>query len=642
MKDYLYNSQEAQEYKSRFKFLYAAIFSIGAIFVLRLWYLQIIMGGELRELSVKNRIKITEIIAPRGLILDRQKNVLVENIPSFEVTISPQYTEDLKKTAQEVSRIINIPPDKVITMVKKSRRLNGHFFPAKIKERLSREEVFLLRRTRVNNPGLEINEVILRKYNLKENGAQLFGYVDNISKKQIPLLNKKYQGQIKFKQGDIVGQGGLEESFESDLKGSDGIRYQQVDARGREAKVYSENVFDKQLNEHKSQPGQSLVLTIDKDVQEAAYNSFIKNQRVGSLVAIKNNGEILAWLSHPSFDPNSFSSGISNELWSQLINDPFKPLLNKVIQDHKSPGSTFKPLVALAALQEEAIHPHTTVKCSGHLRFGRRIFHDWKRSGHGLLNLSQSIERSCNIFYYKIGEALGVDRMKKYTDLFGIGQKTGIKLRGEVSGLMPSSSWKLNKTGETWQAGEDLITSIGGGFVLTTPLQMAIAYSAIGSLGKVYKPFLIKEWQSHDGQLIKKNSPQLLRDISIAQEGQPHIDRKHFESVKKGLWLVNNGEQGTAKWWKIPGVEIAGKTGTSQVRSWSSDQIYKKCESRPVKQRHHGWFVGFAPADNPVITVAVIAEHSCHGSSGAAPIVRDVIRAYMKKYHPEKLTKGKQ
>ncbi len=634
MKDYLYNSTETKEYRNRFKILYSIIAITGCIFLFRLWYLQIIMGNELRELSVKNRIKATKLPAPRGLILDRNQNVLVENIPAFEITISPQYTENIQKTAKYVSKIINIPASKIVSLIKKSRRLNGPFFPAKIKENLSRREIFLLKRIRLDNPGLEISEVILRKYTLNENGSQLFGYVGEISKKQIPLLNRKYKGKIKFKQGDIVGQSGIEESLEANLKGFDGRRYQQVDARGREAKVYSENVFDKHFTGQESKPGTNLVLTIDKDIQTTAYNSFVKNKRIGSLVAIKNNGEVLAWLSTPSFNPNSFVSGISNDVWSNLINDPFKPLRNKVIQDHNSPGSTFKPLIALAALQEKMITDQTTIYCNGHLKYGRRIYHDWKRNGHGTMNLSQAIEQSCNVFFYKMGILLGIDKMKSYIDLFHIGRKTGIEIEGEVPGLMPDSAWKLSKTGEAWQLGENLTTAIGQGFVLTTPLQMAIAYNAIGLMGKIYKPFIIKELRSYDNKIIKEIKPLLLKDISIPQQEGLSISKKNFAAVKHGLWLTANGKRGTAKWWKIPGVEIAGKTGTSQVRSWSASQIYSKCEDRPIKERHHGWFVGFAPAENPVITVAVLAEHSCHGSSGAAPIVRDVIKAYIKKYHP--------
>ena len=643
MQDYLSDPEEAKEYKERFKFLYLIVISILCLFSIRLWYLQVIKGNELRQLSIKNRIKARKIPSPRGLILDRNQNVLVENIPAFEVTISPQYAEDLKKTATQVSKIIDIPERKIVSLVKKSRRLNGPFFPAKIKGNLSRKEVFELKHIRLDNPGLEINEVILRNYILGENGAQLLGYVGNISKKQLPLLNKKHDGKIRFKQGDIVGQSGLEEAFEANLKGQDGIRYMQVDAKGREARVYSESVFNQQLTGEKTEPGINLVLTLDKDVQITAYNSFVKHERIGSLIAMKTNGEILAWLSTPSFNPNAFASGISAELWSSLINDPFKPILNKTIQEHHSPGSTFKPLVALAALQENAITQETTVTCPGHLRFGRRIYHDWKRGGHGKINLLQSIEQSCNIFFYKLGDILGVDKIKKYMNIFGLGKQTNIELEGEVPGLVPDSQWKLAKTGEVWQPGENLTTAIGQGFVLTTPLQMALAYNAIATLGKLYKPMIIKELLSHDNELIKELEPKLVSDLTKPQtknEGT-YISKENFEIIKEGLWLVNNGEKGTAKWWKIPGVAIAGKTGTSQVRSWSAQQIYKKCEDRPIKQRHHGWYVGFAPAKNPVITVAVLTEHSCHGSTGSAPIARDTIRAYIEKYHPE-LIKKKQ
>jgi penicillin-binding protein 2 len=236
-----------------------------------------------------------------------------------------------------------------------------------------------------------------------------------------------------------------------------------------------------------------------------------------------------------------------------------------------------------------------------------------------------------------MGISLGIDKMALYAKLLGLGQLTGIGLSNEVPGLMPSRDWKLKNLGEEWQPGENLSNAIGQGYVLTNALQMAMAYSAIGQEGLLYKPFVVKKIINQDNELIADFESELVRDASIPNEDGVAIDKSTFQAVKKGLWRVANGERGTARWWKIPGVEIAGKTGTVQMRSYSAEQIYDKCELRPFNQRHHGWFVGFAPADKPEITVAILAEHACHGSTGGAPIVRDVILAYMKKYHPERI-----
>jgi penicillin-binding protein 2 len=343
----------------------------------------------------------------------------------------------------------------------------------------------------------------------------------------------------------------------------------------------------------------------------------------------------LAWVSTPSFDPNEFSTGISPQVWSKIVNDPFKPLRNKVIQDHTSPGSTFKPLVALAALEEKLVTPTTIVNCPGSLKFGRRLYHDHLKGGHGNITIYEALERSSNVFFYKMGISLGIEKMYNYISPLGIGSKSGIELSREVSGLMPNSEWKKAAIGEEWQLGENLSTAIGQGFITATPLQMAIAYNTIGTEGNVVKPMLIKKIMNQEGQTIKEFEAQTLRNVQQKTQTGTSISEATFKVVKEGMRRVANGDRGTAKWWKVPGVEMAGKTGTSQVMSFSADQIYAKCETRPLHMRHHGWFVAFAPADKPEITIAALAEHSCHGSTGAAPVVRDIVLAYFKKYHPE-------
>ncbi|MES2854227.1 MAG: penicillin-binding transpeptidase domain-containing protein, partial [Bdellovibrionota bacterium] len=363
--------------------------------------------------------------------------------------------------------------------------------------------------------------------------------------------------------------------------------------------------------------------------------SFNGQGRIGGAVAMKANGEILAWVSGPTYDPNEFSTGISAQIWSKLINDPDRPLRNKVIQDHNSPGSTFKPLMAVAALAEKVITPRTVISCPGSFRFGNRAYHDHLKGGHGNIVVTQAIERSSNVFFYKMGIALGIDRMFKYCNALGIGRKTEIAMQGERSGLMPNTTWKKDTIGEEWQPGENLSVAIGQGFVLTTPLQMAVAYNAIGTYGKVVKPFVVRKILSPENKVLESYDPKVLRDLGDPNS-EVHVSKEVFDTVREGMRLVVNGERGTARVsGRLGFVELAGKTGTSQVMSFSADQIYAKCEERPKHQRHHGWFIGYAPADNPEIAFGILAEHACHGSSGAGPVAKEMVRAYVAKYHPE-------
>ncbi len=639
--EYISNPEEARDYISRYKTFYYFIFFTFFIFALRLIWLQVISGRELRQFSEKNRVKQNKIMAPRGLILDREGRALVENLPGFEAIISPQYIDDVKKMATDIGHVIGLEPEKVIERIQKSKRVNGPFTNIRLKDNLSREEVFRLKRLRMDIPGLEIRESIVRHYPLQENGAQVFGYVGEISKKELEKLNLKYlNDNLILEQGDIVGKSGLEEFLEKKIRGSDGQSFIQVDAHGRETVTKIPNIYGEQIKDLESIHGHSATLTIDRDIQNAAYDSFTKLNRIGSLIAMKPDGEILAWVNAPSFNPNAFATEISNKIWSKLINDPFKPLRNKAIQDHFSPGSTFKPFVALAALQDKVITDKTVLYAPGRFFFGNRWYHNHNKNGEGSITVYDAIERSSNVFMYQLGIKLGIDKMYNYISLLGLGSKTGIEMDREVSGRLPSSEWKLAARGEPWQPGENLSTAIGQGYVTVSPLQMAIAYNTIATEGKVVKPFIVKKVTDHEGKILFERFPTEVRDVTLPQPNGYKIDAENFKIIKEAMRRVANGSRGTARSLRIPGVEMAGKTGTAQVMSFSADQIYSSCEARPIHMRHHGWYVAWAPWDKPEIVVATLAQHSCHGNPGAAPIVRDVIEAYFKKHHPEIIAQG--
>lgn len=637
MSQFVTNPEEAKELLPRYRLFYGMLTLTVFTFVVRLWYLQIIQGSELRTFSEKNRIKQVKVMAPRGQMLDREGRVLVENNPGFEVVLSPQYIDDIDELAAKVAPILGMETEKVAQKVERSRKQNGPFAQVKLKENLSREEVFRLKRIRLDTPGLEIREIVVRHYPLGENGAQLFGYVGEISKKQLPIYNQLYR-DLNFEQGDIIGKWGIEELLEREIHGQDGYQYLQVDAYGREAVTQNSSIYGEQIHDLEPIPGANVVLTLDKDIQDAAWRSMTKLGRVGGILAMKANGEILAWTSNPSFDPNAFSRSLSVTLWNKLVNDPFKPLRNKVIQDHFAPGSTFKPFMALAALEEKVVTPHTVIFSSESMRFGKREYHESVRGGLGNVTVYEALERSSNIFFYKMGIALGIERMYNYISTLGIGSRTGVELPREVSGLMPNSAWKLATYKQEWQPGENLSNAIGQGFVEVTPIQMAVAYNAIGLEGKVVKPFIVHKIIDVDGKMMKENQPQIVRDLTQKQITGIKISPETFKVVKEGMKRVIQGQRGTARAMKIAGIEMAGKTGSAQTINFAASEVYAKCENRPIQQRPNGWFVAFAPADNPEITVAALAEHSCHGATGAGPLVREVMLAYFQKYHPDLLS----
>jgi len=633
---YISNPEEAKELLPRYKLFYTAIGFTFFVFITRLWYLQIIEGSELRDFSEKNRFKQTKVVAPRGLILDREGRILVENRPGFEAILSPQYIEDIDEVAATLAPLLGTEKDKIIAKVEKSRRQNGPYAIVKVKENLNREEVFRLKRIRLDTPGLEIRETVLRSYPLRGNGAQLFGFVGEISKKQIPIYNQLYKG-INFDQGDIIGKSGLEEVLEREIRGQDGQQLVQVDAHGRETTMQTPNIAGDRVRDIESTPGYTAVLTIDKDIQDAAYKSFSDDKRIGGVVAMRSDGEILAWVSTPTFDPNEFATVVSPQTWNEMINDPFKPLRNKVIQDYFPPGSTFKAFMAVASLQEKVITPTTIINCPGMIMFGRRAYHDSLKQGHGNITVYEAIEQSSNVFFYKMGIALGIDKMYNYISTFGIGQKSGIELQHESPGVMPNSAWKKQAMGEEWQPGENLTAAIGQGFVQATPIQMAVGYNAIATGGKVMRPFVVKKIVDADGKSVHETQSKVVRDLTQPQATGIQVDPQTFVVVRDALRRVVQGSRGTARRVHIPGADIAGKTGTSQVMGFAASDIYNLCEKRPIMQRHHGWFVAFAPAENPEIAVAALAEHSCHGASGAGPVVKEVMRAYFEKYHPDRI-----
>jgi penicillin-binding protein 2 len=632
-----YEEPALRELQNRGSLLYLALGSLFSFLILRLIYLQMIQGSALYAFSEKNLLKEIRVQPPRGIIYDRNHRVIAENLPNFALTLSPQYIKDLPPLAEEISAIVGIPKEEIINKFKKDSRMNGTYRPVTIKNFLNRTEINRLELLKIDLPGIDIEELIFREYPYRDAFAHAIGYISEISDTELPRLREK--GNRIVQQGDVIGKSGLEDRYDDFVRGVTGISYVKVDAKGREALGESLK-FLGSIEDLPPKAGQNIETTLDLDLQLAAQETFIKHKQTGALVALNKQGEVLALYNNPSFDPGLFSKGITGDVWSKLINNPDKPLRNKAIQDHHSPGSTFKPFIALASLQDGNIKEHTLVNAPPVFMFGNRPYHDHTKTGQGYITVTQAIEMSSNVFFYKQGLATGVDKIALYTKALGLGARTDIDLKNEVPGLIPTSEWKQKNRGEPWQEGENISIAIGQGFVSVTTLQLASAYMAIANSGKVYKPMVVKKIMDTENRVLQEFSPTLVNDLTDPTKPY-YVSPDNFRIVQKGLFLVANGDRGTARGAKIPGFVIAGKTGTAQVRGFSADQVYANCYNRPKKQRHNGLYIAYGPYEDPEITVAVLTEGSC-SSKEAVPLVKEFYEAYVKKYHPQAISQNSE
>lgn len=595
-----------------------------AIVFIRLWYLQVYKGELYHKFSIQNRLRKEVIRAPRGMIYDRNKALLVDNIPRFDAILTRQFLSKKEETLKRLSDILSMDLDSINKIIKKNS-FQARYRPIIIKKNISLKEVARIETENAFLPGVSVDTFISREYVDKEVGAHLLGYISEISQTQLPKYKKR--DNVDYNLGDFIGQFGIEEQMDKVIRGDNGYEYVEVDALGRKKKyINTDNLFQG-IADQTPIPGKNLKLTIDRDMQLAAYEAL--KGKSGSVVAIDvSSGQVLTMISTPAFDPSQFSRGLTSEYWNSLINNEENPLRDRNIQEHFPPGSTFKPFTAIAGLEEGIIEPNSKLRCHGSYRLGRRVYRSWKRYGTEKVSVPDALMQSCNIFFYKVATDLDIDNLAKYAHMFGFGERTGIKLPREVSGLIPTKEWKLKKNGIPWQQGETLSCAIGQSYVLVSTLQLANAYAAIATRGKLYRPYVVKEVIDNDGNIIKENKPELIREIKL----KPST----WDAVQKGLYQVVNEPKGTAWWRRGAGNQMAGKTGTSQViRAQSAEQLYSKCEDQEYKYRHHGVFVSFAPYHNPKIAVAALVEHGCHGSSAAAPVVERVVNTYMKKYMPE-------
>ncbi|MZG54506.1 MAG: penicillin-binding protein 2 [Nitrospinae bacterium] len=580
---------------------------------MRIWYLQILKWQYLTGLSENNRIRMVSLPAYRGTIKDRNGETLVSIRPSFNLYITPEDARDSESSLNFLEKKINFERDKLKINMKREKS----FKDILIKADISRDQVAFVEENNMRLPGIKIKAEPLRNYVYKDLMSHVLGYLGEISKSKLESSNNPY-----YSQGDFVGKNGLENVFESILRGRKGHKEVEADVSGRELKT---------LRKLPSESGNNLVLTLDVRIQEElekAMSSTPEEIKNGSVVAMKvQTGEILAITSKPSFDPNEFAAGITPENWKKLVNDEMHPLQNRSIHSQYPPGSTYKIAVAYAALEEGVIDPQTTIYCPGHFRLGRGRYRCWKKRGHGAVNLHDALVQSCDVFFYTVGHRLGIDTLARYAKKFGFGFPTGLGLSREKRGLVPSTQWKLKNRKQPWLLGETISASIGQGYNLVTPLQQANMIASVANGGMLLKPYLVKRIEEPGGKTIKEFFPEIKGKISGNSES--------LEIVRKALRDVVNGPKGTGKRSRLKDVVVSGKTGTVQVvRMKSNDELDKKDEI-PYKYRDHAWFVAFAPYEKPEIAVAVLVEHGGHGGTAAAPIAQKIFKKYFQLYPPD-------
>ncbi len=599
------NNPDREWIKQRLIMTSVCVIFVFALLFLRLVYLQVIKGEEFRLKSEKNAVRLKSIKSSRGLIFDRNKRLIVDNRPSFNLKVMVEDAGVVDDTLAKVSTFIQVPVNELKDSIKKAGR-RAFYTPVTIKTDITRDQLAVVEAHKFDLPGIHIDIEPTRHYIYEKTAAHLLGYLGQINGKE--LESGKYPN---VRAGDSIGRYGIEKSFEPYLQGRRGGKQVEVDANGRIIKV---------LKTVEPISGHDLNLTLDLDLQLTAEK--LLEGKEGAVVAIDpNNGDVLVMASNPTFDQNDFIGGISSKKWKALMSNPGKPMINKTIQAEYPPASTYKILTSLAALEEKVIDEHSTFFCPGFYRFGRRRYQCWKRNGHGEISVVNAIAQSCDVFFYQSGEKTGVDPLAQYANGSGLGRSTGIKLDHERRGLIPTSAWKKRRFKEAWQAGETLSISIGQGFNLVTPLQMAVFISAVGNGGTLHRPRLVKSIEDSDSNIVKSIEPEITGGLPASKET--------LSLVQKGLLEVIHGDRGTARQIRIKGINIAGKTGTAQVFSRKAGEKFDN-EKLGRTLRDHAWFVCYAPAENPVIAISVIIEHGEHGSSTAAPIAGALIGQYIK------------
>jgi penicillin-binding protein 2 len=598
------NSSPQDDFKDLYDRITWGVFAIIALLgmlVLRAWYLQVVAGDTYRELAETNRVRTVSVLPQRGLIFDRHGRLLVNNTPGFTAyVVAEDAPEPLDPLLDRLASYLDLSEEEIRTRMAE-RKGAGSYTAIPVKSHLTLKEVALIEAHRFELPGVRIEVEAQRNYPYGPFASHLLGYVSEVSAAQ-----RSTDDFAGLPLGIQVGQAGVELAYDSVLRGLPGEKGIEVNALGHERQV---------VHQAPATQGDDLYLTIDADVQAAAEESLAG--KAGVVVALDpTNGDVLAMVSHPDVDPNTLSGGLTASRWNELLEDPGRPLNNRAVHGQYPPGSTFKIVVAAAALERRAVTAHTQKVCTGGKFFGNRTFRDWKAGGHGIVDLHRALVESCDVYFYEVGDQLGVDAIAEFARAFGLGEPTGIRLASEKKGLIPSTEWKLANRREPWYPGETLSVAIGQGYVSATPLQLAVMIGTVATGGDRYRPRYVREVRHRDGSITAADT---LKDEHVA------ISPKTFAVLREALKGVVLETSGTGRAARSELADIAGKTGTAQVVSMAKG-------SRSPKIAHledHAWFVAFAPAEAPRIAVTVLVEHGGHGGSAAAPIAKRVIETYL-------------
>lgn len=595
---------EPGQLRPKFKVLLVVVSIVLTILALRLWYIQLIKGDEFRQRSENNSLRLRKIKPLRGLILDRNHRTLIENRSSFDILFIPDKTRDIKKTLANLKRLYALNSLEFPEILSIPDRPKP-FVPVIIDRNATMEKVAVVEINSLELPGLTTEISPVRHYLYGEEIAHAIGFTGEVSRRDM----EQNIGD-NLSPGDNIGKFGIEKSLDNHLRGKNGAEQVEVNVSGK---------IVRSLGRIPPTSGDTIVLTLDLELQKTAWQA-VGNRR-GAVVALNpKNGEILALVSSPSFDPNLFSGAISPKEWKKISKDPQHPMENRAVSGQYPPGSTYKPIVAAAALETGTITPDDVIFCNGSFEFGNKIFYDWKKGGHGPISLHRAIVESCDVYFYNLGRMLGVDVIAKYAQSFGLGTATGIELPREKSGLVPTKKWKKERFKTPWYAGETISVSIGQGYNLATPLQLANAYAALANGGVLYRPRLVKQIESPEGNIIASFSPEKIGDLPVKSE--------NIAFINKALWGVVNEPGGTGAILKRPQQDVCGKTGTAQVVSLQRDAKGRTIDALTAETNDHALFVCFAPYTDPEIVIAVVLENAGHGGSAAAPVAKKILDVF--------------
>lgn len=585
-----------------------------SVLLVRIWYLQIYMGDHYLQISENNRIRRIEISASRGMIFDRFGKIILGNRPFFDLILIPQYVRNEEKTLRVVANLLHIPYS---DLQAEMRRVRGQpkFLPVILKRNLSLHEVAIVEGQKSFLPGIDINIAPRRDYH-DDSPPHILGYVGEISADAMKVLNHK-DPKNPYMMGELIGKHGLELQWENLLRGKRGYKYIQVDALGRQSRSAEDMGWKFPVSQ--AVPGVDLTLTIDMNLQNVATRAFQGKQ--GSVIVMNpQTGEVLALVSSPDFNPAIYQEGISFDKWQALVNDPYKPLFDKTTGGTFPPGSAYKTIVAIAALEEGIITPNTTHFCPGVFTLGNQPFHCHKRQGHGTLNLLEALFLSCDVYFYHLGIELGMDRLAKYAKALGLGTKLGLNLNREEPGLVPTIDWWRKRFKSPPNKGDIPSLAIGQGANSATPIQLASVYAAIANGGKVWRPYIVKRASNSIGETVFEQKPELVREVGVIRP-QTLALMRHF------LQQVVEDPRGTGRRARVEGVTVAGKTSTAQVVSLKKTSNVKATR---MQWHEHAMFTAFSPAENAEIVVAVISENDVTGGGGvaAAPVAQQILQAY--------------